>query len=236
FLVSLKTEDGDEAWRVNREESSQYSTPFVWKNSLRDEIIVGGMQYQSFDPKTGVKLWTLDMNKGRSSATPIAIGDTLYVGNEFRNRGGPDDGGGRLYAVKPGGKGDITPPNDGKQGEFVLWRMDDSGIQMASPTYAGGSLYFLQRRRGILTTVDAKTGEKQYEARVRGAAAFWSSPWTDGENVFALDSGGNTHVIRGGRRFDVVAVNELNQQAWGTPAISEGRIFLRTVDHLYCIE
>ena len=83
------------------------------------------MVYRSHDPATGKLLWQLDMNKGRSSATPVAIGDRLFVGNEFRNRGGDDDGGGRLYAIIPGGSGDITPPGNSMSGEFVQWRMDD---------------------------------------------------------------------------------------------------------------
>ncbi|MEM9586651.1 MAG: PQQ-binding-like beta-propeller repeat protein, partial [Planctomycetota bacterium] len=190
FLLALKATSGEEIWRVNREESSQYSSPFIWKNSLRNELIVGGMVYRSHDPMTGDLLWELDMNKGRSSATPVAIGDRLYVGNEFRNRGGADDGGGRLYAIKPGGKGDITPPDDGMVGEYVQWRMDDSGIQMASPTYCGGNLYFFERRLGIVHCVDVETGRLEYKSRVRGAKAFWASPWTDGEHVFAMDSRG----------------------------------------------
>ena len=234
FLVALDTESGEEIWRVNRDESSQYSSPFVWKNSLRNELIVGGMVYRSHDPATGALLWKLDMNKGRSSATPVAIGDRLYIGNEFRNRGGEDDGGGRLYAIKPGGSGDITPPGDGLSGEFVQWRMDGSGIQMASPTHCGGNLYFFERRRGIVSCVDIETGGLKYKSRVRGASAFWASPWTDGKHLYAMDSSGNTHVLTAGDELKVVAVNELEQQAWGTPAVANGRIYLRTVDHLYC--
>ncbi|MEM9827867.1 MAG: PQQ-binding-like beta-propeller repeat protein, partial [Planctomycetota bacterium] len=112
FVVALDTKTGNEIWKVNRDEFSQYSSPYIWKNSLRNELVLGGMVYRSYDPATGKELWRLDMNKGRSSATPIAIGDRLYVGNEFRNRGGADDGGGRLYRVKPGGTGDITPAGD----------------------------------------------------------------------------------------------------------------------------
>lgn len=235
FLVAGNKKSGDTIWRVDRDESSQYSSPFVWRNSLREELIVGGMIYRSYDPATGKLLWQLDMNKGRSSATPVAIDDRLYVGNEFRNRGGEDDGGGRLYAINPGGSGNITPPDDGKRGEFVQWRMDNSGIQMASPTHCGGNLYFFERRRGIVRCVDIETGGLQYESRVRGAAAFWASPWTDGKHLYAMDADGNTHVIAAGDELKVVAVNALNQQAWGTPAFANGRIYLRTVDHLYCI-
>lgn len=235
FLVALDTKSGKEIWRVNRDESSQYSSPFIWRNSLRNELIVGGMVYRSHAPETGELLWELDMDKGRSSATPVAIGDRLIVGNEFRNRGGDDDGGGRLYAITPGGSGDITPPNDGLSGPNVLWRMDDSGIQMASPTHCDGNLYFFERNRGIVHCLDIETGRVEYEKRVRGANAFWASPWTDGNHVYALDSDGNTHVLAPGDELDVIAVNKIDQQAWGTPAFADGRIYLRTVDHLYCI-
>ena len=120
-------------------------------------------------------------------------------------------------------------------GEFVQWRMDDSGIQMASPTYCGGNLYFFERGRGIVHCVDIQTGRVVYESRVRGANAFWASPWTDGKHLYALDSEGNTHVIAPGNELKVIAVNEFEQQAWGTPALADGRIYLRTVDNLYCI-
>lgn len=236
FLVALDTKTGNEIWKVNRDEKSQYSSPMIWKNSLRNELIVGGTLYRSYNPATGKLLWTLDMNKGRSSATPVAVGDRLFIGNELRNRGGDDDGGGRLYSVKPGGAGDISLPGDIRQGTFVEWRMDGSGIQMASPTYLDGNLYFFERRRGIIRCVDMETGRLVYESRVPGARAFWASPWTDGKHLFALDSNGNTHVIAAGDELNVVAVNKLDQQAWGTPAIADGSIFIRTVDNLYCID
>lgn len=235
FLTCLETGTGKELWRTERDEKSQYSTPYIWKNSLRSEIVLGGMFFRSYDPETGELLWEIDMNKGRSSATPLAIGDQLFVGNEFRNRGGADDGGGRLYCISPGGKGDITPTNDGFNGPFVSWRMDDSGLQMASPVYCQGNLYFFQRRAGIVTCVDAQTGSKIYESRVRGAKSFWASPWTDGKHLYALDSSGNTHVIRPGGKLDVLAVNETDQMAWSCAALSNGEIFLRTIDSLYCI-
>lgn len=235
FLIALNKVSGEEVWRVKRDEASQYSSPFVWKNSKRTELIVGGMVYRSHDPATGKLLWEIDMNKGRSSATPVAIGDRLFIGNEFRNRGGADDGGGRLLSILPGGEGDITPANNAMTGPYVEWRMDDSGIQMASPTYCDGNLYFFERRRGVVTCVDAETGRVEYKERLRRAQAFWASPWTDGKHLFAMDARGNTYVLESGDELKLIATNELDQQAWGTPAIANGQIFIRTVDHLYCI-
>ncbi|MFN3189019.1 MAG: PQQ-binding-like beta-propeller repeat protein [Aureliella sp.] len=235
FLVALDKLTGEEVWRIDRDESSQYSSPFIWKNSERTELIVGGMHFRSHDPNSGEMLWEIDMNKGRASATPVAVGDRLFVGNEFRNRGGSDDGGGRLLAIKPGATGRLAPPSEGESGPYVEWRMDKSGIQMASPTYCGGNLYFFERRSGIVRCVDVQTGRLEYQKRVNGARAFWASPWTDQKHLYALDANGNTHVIAPGDEFKVVAVNKLDQQAWGTPALSNGKIFIRTVDNLYCI-
>ena len=236
FLVALDAKTGEEIWRVARDEKSQYSSPMIWKNSLRSELIVGGMVYRSYDPATGALLWKLDMAKGRSSATPVADGDRLFVGNEFIDRGGEDDGGGRLFCVKPGGSGDITPPGGARSSEFIDWWVEKADLQMASPTICQGKIYLFERSSGKLHCVRASDGQSVYRTRVRSARAFWASPWTDGQRVYALDSDGTTHVLAPGDTFESLAENPLDQQAWGTPALADGRIYLRTVDNLYCIE
>ncbi|TWU29114.1 outer membrane protein assembly factor BamB family protein [Novipirellula artificiosorum] len=236
FLVALDCKTGDEVWRVSRDEKSQYSSPMVWRNSVRNELIVGGMVYRSYDLDTGELLWQLDMAKGRSSATPIAHGDRLFVGNEFRDRGGEDDGGGRLFCVKPGGSGDITPPEDASKSEFVDWWIEKADMQMASPTICHGKMYLFERRTGNMHCLDISNGTTAYRKRVRGARAFWASPWTDGNRVYALDSDGTTHVFSAGDGYELLAANELDQQSWASPALAGGRIYLRTVDQLYCID
>ena len=236
FLTALDAKTGRELWRVDRDEVTQYSSPIIWKNSLRVELVVGGMIYRSYEPASGELLWQLDMAKGRSSATPLAVGDRLFVGTEFRNRGGPDDGGGYLFAIKAGGAGDITPSRDADSGEYVAWKIARSGIQMASPVYCAGHLYLLERRAGILHCIHAKTGVTAYRSRVSGARAFWASPWTDQERVFCLDGGGTTHVLASGPQLRVLRRNVIDEQSWSSPAIAADGLFLRTIDHLYCID
>lgn len=235
FLVAIDSQTGDELWRVDRDEKSQYSSPIIWQNTLRNELIAGGTHYRSYDPRTGELLWQLDMDKGRSSATPLAVGDRLYVGTELRNRGGDDDGGGFLFAIKPGGNGDITPADDQTQSAYVAWKIEGSGIQMASPVLAGGHLYLLERRSGVVHCLQAETGTTVYRSRIPGARAFWASPWVVNDKVFCVDTSGTTYVLSSGDEFQVTGRNEINELTWSTPAVAGGAVFFRTASRLYCI-
>ncbi|XZE53533.1 PQQ-binding-like beta-propeller repeat protein [Planctomycetaceae bacterium SH139] len=234
FLVALDAKTGDEVWRVNRAEKSQYSSPIIWQNSLRNELIVGGLFYRSYDPETGELLWQLDMEKGRSSATPVAIGDRLFVGTELRARGGDDDGGGFLFAVKAGGSGDISLAAGAASSEHIVWKTADSSIQMASAAICDGRLYFLERQSGQVHCIDAATGELVYRTRIRGARSFWASPLTSAGRVYCVDSSGTTHVLAGGNDYKLLHSNRVDEQVWSSPSVANGRFYLRTVDHLYC--
>jgi outer membrane protein assembly factor BamB len=235
FLLALDAESGREVWRVPRDEATQYSSPIIWQNSNRAELVAGGMIYRSYDPETGKLLWQLDMAKGRSVASPVADGDRLYVGTEFRNRGGADDGGGYLFAVKADASGDVTPAPRASTSDGVAWSCADSGIQMASPVVCEGYIYLFERRSSVANCVDAKTGELVYRDRVPGARAFWASPWTFDGKVFALDETGTAYIIEPGPELRVLWTNKIDEQFWSTPAVSNGALFLRGADHLYCI-
>jgi outer membrane protein assembly factor BamB len=235
FLLALDAKSGVELWRVPRDEATQYSSPIIWTNSYRTELVAGGMVYRSYDPGTGTLLWQLDMAKGRSAASPVADGDRLYVGTEFRNRGGPDDGGGFLFAVKAGATGDITPVPGTSSSDGVAWRCADAGIQMASPVVCGGYVYMFERRLSVVHCVDAKSGERLFRERVPGARAFWASPWSYNGKVFALDETGTSYVIEPGRELKVLRENRIDELFWSTPAAAGGALFLRGADHVYCV-
>lgn len=235
FIVALDAATGEEVWRRDRDEPSHYSTPVVWNNSQRTEILTCGQQARSYDPNTGDLLWEMDLTGGRSSATPLAIGDRLYIGTELRNRGGDDDGGGMLFAVKSGAKGDISLAEGTASNEFVLWKLDKSGLQMASPVLCEGHLYVLERRSGVLHCVNAETGEMTYEKRIPGARAFWASPWVYEDKVYCPDDSGTTHIVQGGPEFKVLGKNTIEERIWSTAAIADGALYLRTVDSVYCI-
>ena len=106
---------------------------------------------------------------------------------------------------------------------------------MASPVIRGGYIYLFERRSSVANCVDAKSRKVVFRERVPGARGFWTSPWTCDDKVFALDETGTTYVIKPGPKLDILRRNKIDELFWSTPAASNGALFLRGADHLYCV-
>ncbi|NNJ27662.1 PQQ-binding-like beta-propeller repeat protein [Alienimonas chondri] len=236
-LRALDAATGEELWRVERDgEPSSYGSPAIWEHDGGAQVVAGGLIARGYDPATGEELWRLDMAKGRSSATPSPVGDVLLIGTEYRDRGGENDGGGYLAAIKADARGDlgsVESPRDG-----VRWAEERAGIQMASPAVAGGRVFLFERRGGIAHALDLATGEQQTRVRVPASAPFWASPLVSGGRVYALDETGTTHVVDPSGPTDqlnVVVRNETPGLFWASPAAADGRLYLRSSNELICI-
>ena len=109
------------------------------------------------------------------------------------------------------------------------------GPYNTSPIVYGG-LYYTLLDRGMITCHDAQTGELVYNRkRFPKGASFTASPWAYNGKVFFLDESGNTFVMPVGREFKIERVNALDELCIATPAVSQGKLLLRTVSQLYCI-
>jgi outer membrane protein assembly factor BamB len=225
-VIALDKMSGEEIWRTKRDEISSWSTPFIWKNKLRTELVTGGKKKRSYNPENGQLLWELDMRGGRDITTPIADEEMIYMCNEARS-----DGGGTLFAVKTGGTGDISLDPNEVTNEWIAWILPKSGIAMASPVLLDGYIYALERRMGRISCINAQTGEFAYsKQKLEGAKAFWASPWVYNNMIFCLDDTGTTHVLQSGPEFKLIASNKLDDQFWSTTAIGEGILIFRGVD------
>jgi outer membrane protein assembly factor BamB len=259
FLAALDTKTGKELWRTPRTERTGYSTPLVWKNKVRTEVVcVGGSGVRSYDPATGKQLWELGGLRGQSKATPVASPELLYVGlgggfggfggmggfggpgGGRPGRGGPGGGPGGgarpLFAVKAGASGDITLKDKATSNDGIAWSLPQGGPPTASPILYQGYLYVLEERGGLVSCYDAQTGKQSYKERLSGARGFTSSPWAYEGKIFCLDDAGTTHVIQAGPEFKQLGQNTIDELCWSSPAVAGGALFLRTVDHLYCIK
>ncbi|QDT67625.1 outer membrane biogenesis protein BamB [Planctomycetes bacterium MalM25] len=234
FVVALDAATGDEAWRAERpDEQSNWSTPTVWRNSQRTEVVLGGKTVRSYDPATGDELWNLPIG-GRSSATATAVGDTLYLGSENRvSRGGTPGG---LFAVRAGAAGTIDPGDaDSAKANGLVWMNVRGAVGISSPLVYEGQIYVPERRGGVIRVHDAATGEESYRKRLPGAAVIWASPFGVNGAVHILDERGQTHVLAPGAEYEVLRQNELPGRFWSTPAVSDGSLVLRSQTELFCV-
>lgn len=232
FLAALDSKTGNEKWRVDREEKSNWGTPIIWKNSLRTELITPGVKTRSYDPENGELNWIINTGGGRNSSSPTADGDMIFFGNEVRGSAG-----GTLFAIKAGASGDISLKEGEVSNEFVVWSVEKSGIQMASPLVYKGLVYIIGRRQGKITCFEAATGEIVYPAtRLTDAKAFWASPWAYNGKIYCLEETGTTYVIQAGRELIELGMNNLGDDIfWATPAIARESYVFRGEKGIYCV-
>jgi outer membrane protein assembly factor BamB len=231
-LIALDTKTGNDLWRVERDEKSNWATPFVWENGKHTELITPGSRaVRSYD-LDGKPLWSLNGMSGIAIPTPFS-GDGLlfvssgYVGDKLRP----------IYAIRPGATGDITLKPEQTTNEFIAWSNSSAGPYNPSPLFYDGHLYVLYDR-GAVSCLDAKTGRIFYDHQVLPKGlAFTSSPWAANGKVFCLNEDGVCFVLRAGDKYELLYTNKLadDDMCMATPALAGDRLLIRTSTRLYCI-
>ncbi|MFO0899994.1 MAG: PQQ-binding-like beta-propeller repeat protein [Pirellulales bacterium] len=230
FLLALDAASGNELWRTPRNEKSNWSSPFVWRNSLRTELItVGTNRVRSTNLLNGETWWELGGMSVITSPTPVAQGDLLYVTSGY-----VQDDKQPLVAIRPGGAGELVPDD---QPEAIAWRHAKAGSYIPSPLVYEGQLFVLYDR-GFCAAFDAATGAEIFAKQRLGAdrgANFTASPWCYRGHIFCLSEEGDTFVVKRGNTLDVVGVNSLGETCLSSPAMAGDRLFVRTLKHLWCL-
>jgi len=232
WLLALEKRTGKELWRVERDEKSNWSTPFVWENGRRTEIVTPGTgKVRAYD-LDGKLLWWLAGMSGITIATPFAEGDLLYVTSGYV--GSPLK---PVYAIKPGAEGDISLAKEETSNASIAWCDWKAAPYNPSTLLYQGRLYVLLDR-GALSAYDAKTGKPLFEReRIPDGRGFSASPWASRGKVYALNEDGVTFVFEAGDAFKPLHSNPLAEDDMGmaTPAVAGDRLLLRTSARLYCI-
>jgi outer membrane protein assembly factor BamB len=231
YLVALDKRTGKEVWKVDRDEQSNWATPFVWQNEKRTEIVTAGSgKVRSYD-LDGQLLWEFAGMSILSIPSPFAGNGLLYVSSGYVM----DPFIKPVYAVRPGAAGDITPKADETKNDFIAWLHRQAGPYNPSPLVYDDLLYVLYDR-GFLSCYEAKTGKLVYEKQRLGPGAFTASPWAYGGKVFCLSEDGDTVVVQAGREFKLLGKNSLDEMCLATPALAHGSLLIRTQGKLYRIE
>jgi outer membrane protein assembly factor BamB len=234
FLAAFDKQTGKCLWRTDRDVSVQggpprrsgWTTPYVWSNRLRTEVVTIGPGVAASYDMAGKELWRLSGMSVIPVPSPFAYDGLLYID---AGHSAP------LFAIRPGASGDISLGKAIQSNKYVVWSEPRAGTYLPTPVAYEGGLYVLTET-GILSRFDAKTGKLNYKARISPeAGAFTSSAWAYNGKIFCLSEEGKTYVIAAGETFKLLQVNLLDEMAQATPAIAGERLLIRTESHLYSI-
>ena len=224
FIVALDKRTGDELWRVPRDEETTWSSPIVVEHGGRKQVITSATnRVRSYDLETGDMLWDGSGVTLNAIPSPVASEGIVFVTSGFR--------GNVLQAIRIGSaQGDITGS------EAIAWELDRDTPYIPSPLLYGDLLYFVKGNKGILSCLNAKTGEAHYgPVRLEGIEGVYASPVGAGNRIYLPSQNGTTIVIRRGPEFEVLARNTLEDAFDASPAVADKELFLRGRKFLYCV-
>jgi outer membrane protein assembly factor BamB len=228
FLAAYDLQTGKEAWRTPREALPSWSTPTVYEGPPRDELVVNGTDLiRGYDPQTGKELWRLGRNSEIAVPAPVLGQGLIFVTSGYR----PIQ---PIYAIRPGARGDISLDQGAEGNASIAWSKVRGGPYMPTPVVYGPYLYTCSNN-GIVACYEARTGTQIYRERLGGSGGYSASPVAaDGKLYFTSEESG-IRVVRAGPHFELLAVNPMGGPCMATPAISDGRIFVRTQHALFAL-
>jgi outer membrane protein assembly factor BamB len=219
YMVALQKATGREVWRVPRANKIRsYVTPLIREVAGRTQMVLSGsLHIASLDPRTGQTYWTVDGPAEQFVASPVFDGEKFYLAGGYPTH--------HVLGIRPDGKGNVTDTH-------VAWHATNAKCYVPSPVLAGGYL-IVADDRGTANCFVAATGERLWQERL--GSHFSGSLVTAGGLVYLTADDGTTKVIRPGPELEVVAENQLGEFTYSSPAIANGRFYLRGEKHLYCL-
>jgi outer membrane protein assembly factor BamB len=222
FVAALDAKTGKLLWKTARQETVGWGTPIAIRAGDRDEIIVSG-QYavRAYSPDTGKELWTARGSTMEVTPTPVVAHGLVFCPS---GRAGP------TLAIRPGGSGDVTETH-------IAWQTPRGSSFIPSPLVYDDYLYLVNDMTSVATCLEAKTGKPVWQGRLGEAAreGFSASPLAVDGKIFFTNDEGETFVLAGGPKFNLLRVNRLNEQTLATPALVDGSWYFRTANHLIAI-
>jgi outer membrane protein assembly factor BamB len=223
FIAALDKETGKELWRKPREEDTSWATPLVVQRDGQAQIVTAATRkVRSYDLASGKLLWECSGLGPNAIPSPVASDGIVYVMSGFQKNA--------LLAIQLGRSGDLTGT------DAIAWTRNKSTPYVPSPLLYGDRLYFFAGNNGILSCLDAKSGNPLIDAeRLEALQGVYASPVGASGRVYLTGRNGTTLVIKQSDKLEVLATNKLDEKFDASPAISGNELFLRGHEYLYCI-
>ena len=231
FVMASNVKTGETVWKTVRKELPSWGTPTVFQaaGGAPAELVTNASNFiRGYDPDTGAERWRLGGSSKITAPTPIFSRDLIIVASG-RAPERP------IFAIKPGGSGDITPPADAQVSSHVVWRKTGRGSYMPTPLIYGDIVYVLSNA-GLFDAYDLATGAEIYRQRLEhGGSGFSASPVAADGRIYLSSEDGDIFVVRSGRTFELLSKNAMGEPLMTTPALTAGTMIVRGEKHLFAV-
>lgn len=225
FIAGLDPATGDEKWRIARKiDKASYATPIVLGEGDATQVITtcSAVGATSLDPRTGEVNWeTGEPLKNRCVASPVYADGVLFF------TAGQGNGGKECHAFKI----DIKDP---KKKPEPAWGDQIKGLPYVPTPLAIDGVIYMWNDSGMMTAFRAKDGSVLYD-RERVGGEFYCSPVAIGDRIVSVSRTGEIMVAGAGKTFEMLGKADLGEDFNATPAVANGRLYLRTTTHLICV-
>jgi len=223
FIVALDAGSGKELWRQTREEKTSWATPLIVQHGGKPQVITDASgKIRSYDLATGKVIWECAGLTANVIPSPVSADGVVYCMSGFR--------GNALLAISLGHSGDLTGT------DAIAWSRQKSTPYVPSPLLYGDKLYFLAGNNGMLSCLDAKTGQVLIESeRIEAIPNVYSPPVGASGRVYLVGRNGTTVVIRQSEKLEILATNRLDEKFDAAPSLAGQELFLRGHEYLYCL-
>jgi len=228
YIAALDKDSGKTVWKQDRDIDYQttngdlkkaYCTPTLIEIDGQLQLVSPAAKATiAYQPRTGKAIWKGRYQQHSATARPLYKFGRVYLSTGFPKA--------QLWAVRPDGKGDITDSH-------VDWRATKAIGSKPSQLIVDDLIYVVSDG-GVASCLEAKTGEEVWQTRLGGK--YSASPLFAGGNIYFFSHEGKTTVIKPGRDFTEVTVNQLDDGFMASPAVTGKALILRTRTHLYRIE
>jgi outer membrane protein assembly factor BamB len=219
FIAAVGKDDGKIRWRIERQiDTASYSVPTIRKDEQGVEELVCSTTAEGMfglDPKTGNQNWSVPAFSMRTVSSPQLVAGLVFGST------GSGQGGNYVAAIRPGTDAKLEYEVK-KEAPYVPCMI------------ANGNLLFLWAdKSGVVSCLDATDGKQVWQRRVGGA--YSGSPVRAGDKMFCVDEAGLVVCLSATEKFQELGRTDLKEECRSTPAISGGRMYVRTVSHLYSV-
>ncbi len=220
YLAALAKDTGELVWKTPRvHRTRSYVTPLLREIDGKPQVVLAGSKrVAGFDPSSGERLWWVEGPTEQFVASMVFDHKHFYLTAGFPTY--------HVMAIRPGGDRDVTESH-------VAWHVNDAKSYVPSPVVVDDML-FVADDRGIAHCFDTDDGRHLWRERL--GPHFSASLVTANKRVYFTADDGTTTVVEADREAKILQTNELGQRVYASPAISDGRIYLRGTDDLFCIE